>query len=151
MPITWETDLNTGIEVIDKQHMRIVDYINQLEEANTQQDKKAIGEVLEACVDYTMSHFAFEENLQEEAGYKYCKPHKKVHDLFIRRINEYQDRFKMGEEVADELHGLLARWLISHIKQDDADYVEAVKENMVDIVHDRKKRNDTGWFQRFFK
>lgn len=149
MPITWTTDLNTGIDVIDKQHMRIVEYINQLEAANQRRDRNATGEVLESCVDYTLSHFAFEENLQEEAGYEYCRPHKKVHDLFIRRINEYQRRFELGEDVADELHDLLARWLVSHIKQDDADYVAAVKENMVGIV--KKKAQDKGWFGRFFK
>jgi hypothetical protein len=34
MTIRWTTDLNTGIDVIDKQHMRIVDYINDLEKAH---------------------------------------------------------------------------------------------------------------------
>jgi hemerythrin len=149
MPITWNADLNTGIDVIDKQHMRIVEYINQLEVANKRRDRKATGEVLESCVDYTRSHFAFEENLQQEAGYEFCRAHKKVHDLFIRRINEYQRRFDLGEDVADELHGLLARWLVSHIKQDDADYVAAVKDNMMGIV--KEKENDKGWFGRFFK
>jgi len=90
MAITWTDDLNTGIEVIDTQHMRIVDFINQLEDAQKKQDKEHIRQVVDDCVDYTMSHFAFEESLQEEAGYKYCKPHKKVHELFTRRVSEYQ-------------------------------------------------------------
>jgi hemerythrin len=41
--------------------------------------------------------------------------------------------------------------LINHIKRDDADYVGAVKANMVDIVNEKKKNNDEGWFSRFFK
>lgn len=151
MPIKWDSSLDTGIEIIDSQHKRIIDYINQLEDAAKQRDRGGIGEVLDACVDYTLSHFAFEENLQQEAGYEYSKPHKKVHDLFVRRINEYQERFNKGEDVTDELHGLLARWLISHIKQDDADYVAAVKKNMLEIVRERKSNKDTGWFKRFFR
>ena len=146
MPINWDPDLNTGIVIIDQQHMRIVEYINQLEEANGRRDIDAIGAVLDSCIDYTKSHFAFEENLQEAAGYKYCRPHKRVHDLFIRRINEYKKRFDKGEDVAGELHELLARWLITHIKQDDADYVEAVKRNRGDTVI-----NEKGWLKRFFK
>lgn len=116
MPINWSVDLDTGIEVIDHQHRQIVDFINQLEAANIAKDKAKIKEVVDACVDYTLSHFAFEESLQEEAGYKYCKPHKKVHELFTRKVAEYQQRVDLGDDVADELHGMLSRWLINHMR-----------------------------------
>jgi hemerythrin len=152
MPIHWTIDLDTGIEVIDHQHRQIVDYINQLEAANIAKDKAKIKEVVDACVDYTLSHFAFEESLQEEAGYKYCKPHKKVHELFTRKVAEYQQRVDMGDDVVDELHGMLSRWLVNHIKRDDADYVSAVKANMVDIIKEKEEKQETkGWFSRFFK
>ena len=151
MTIKWTDDLNTGIEVIDKQHMRIVDYINDLENAHQKQDKEAVRQVLDDLVDYTLSHFAFEESLQEEAGYKYCKPHKKVHELFVRRVNEYMERFKLGDDVSAEIHKLLISWLINHIKRDDADYVAAVKANMIGIISEKEKKKDDGWFKRFFK
>jgi hemerythrin len=151
LPITWTDDLDTRIDVIDKQHRRIVDYINDLEVAHTSGDKESVRRVLDDLIDYTMSHFAFEESLQEEAGYKYAKPHKKVHDLFIRRVNDYVERFKLGEDVTDSLHQMLTSWLINHIKRDDADYVGAVRVSMEQIVNDRKKSNDEGWFKRFFK
>ncbi len=151
MTIKWTDDLNTGIDVIDKQHMRIVDYINDLENAHQKQDMETIGRVLDDLVDYTLSHFAFEESLQEEAGYKYCKPHKKVHELFVRRVNEYLERFKLGDDVTAEIHKLLSSWLINHIKRDDADYVAAVKANMLGIISEKEKKEDVGWFKRFFK
>ena len=151
MTIKWTDDLNTGIEVIDKQHMRIVDYINDLENAHQKQDKEAVRQELDDLVDYTLSHFAFEESLQEEAGYKYCKPHKKVHELFVRRVNEYMERFKLGDDVSAEIHKLLSSWLINHIKRDDADYVAAVKANMIGIISEKEKKKDDGWFKRFFK
>ncbi len=151
MTMKWTDDLNTGIDVIDKQHMRIVDYINDLENAHQKQDKEATARVLDDLVDYTLSHFAFEESLQEEAGYKYCKPHKKVHELFVRRVNEYVERFKSGDDVTAEIHKLLSSWLINHIKRDDADYVAAVKDNMLGIISEKEKKGDVGWFKRFFK
>jgi hemerythrin len=151
LAITWTGDLDTGIDVIDKQHRRIVDYINDLEVANASGSKESVRRVLDDLVDYTMSHFAFEESLQEEAGYKYAKPHKKVHDLFVRRVNDYVERFRLGEDVSDGLHQMLTSWLINHIKRDDADYVGAVRVSMEQIVNDRKKNNDDGWFKRFFK
>jgi len=53
--------------------------------------------------------------------------------------------------VAQELHDLLARWLINHIKRDDADYVSAVKANIVSIIKEKDEQKDVGWFKRFFK
>ena len=151
MAIIWTEDLNTGIEVIDRQHRRIVDYINDLELANARQNREVVGQVLDDLVDYPMSLFAFEESLQEEAGYKYCKPHKKVHDLFVRRINELIERYRLGDDVSGDIHQLLTSWLINHIKRDDADYVGAVRANMIGIIADKQRSKDDGWFSRFFR
>lgn len=150
MAIKWTSDLNTGIDIIDKQHMVIVDYINNLENAHLTKNKDAIKKVLDDLVEYTLSHFAFEENLQEEAGYKFCKPHKKVHELFIRRVDEYLERYKNGEDVTAEIHKMLSSWLINHIKRDDADYVTAVKTNMLQLIAEHEKKKDVGWIKRFF-
>lgn len=147
--LTWTTDLNTGIPVIDKQHQRIVDYINELDTARSSGHKREeIGKVIDELVDYTLSHFAFEESLQEEAHYPFLKAHKKVHELFVKRVGEYQERYKLGDDVAEELNNLLVTWLFNHIKRDDADYVESVKKNLQqeDFV-DKKK----GFFGRLFK
>ena len=42
MPIIWDSKLDTGIDVIDHQHKRIVDYINDLEIAKLKGDKKRL-------------------------------------------------------------------------------------------------------------
>ena len=143
--LVWTDDLNTGIEVIDGQHKRIVEYINQLHDARLKHDKAAIGEVIEATVDYTLSHFGFEETLMEDAGYEFVRPHKKVHELFVKRVADFQLRFRAGEDISEELHNLLARWLFSHIRNDDAGYVSAVKSNMQVLVQEKQ---EGGWFSR---
>lgn len=150
MTIIWTPDLNTGIDIIDHQHRRIVDFINDLEAAQVLGDKKQIRQVIYDCVDYTLSHFAFEESMQEEAGYQYCKPHKKVHELFTRKVTEYQERMELGDDVAEELHAMLARWLVNHIKRDDADYVSVVKANMKTETPPTETKKQTGWFRRLF-
>jgi hemerythrin len=151
MTLRWTEDLNTGIDVIDKQHMRIVDYINDMEKAHQQQDRELVGRVLDDLVDYTLSHFAFEESLQEEAGYEFVKPHRKVHQLFVRRVNEYVERFRLGDDVTEEIHKLLSSWLINHIRRDDADYVTAVKASMITVIAEKEKSKGVGWFRRFFR
>jgi len=151
MSIVWTGDLDTGIEVIDNQHKRIVDYINQLGAAIQQGDRAPVGRVLNELVDYTVSHFAFEESLQEEAGYELAKPHKGVHDRFIKRIALYQERYSAGDDISSELHGMLSTWLVHHIKRDDMAYVTEVRANIQDIVSGKKQGIVDGWLRRFFK
>ncbi|MEB3754730.1 bacteriohemerythrin [Acinetobacter sp. MD2(2019)] len=150
MKISWHADYNTGIDVIDDQHKRILDYINAIQDVRFTHDTTQIKEVLDNIVDYTQSHFAFEESLQEEAGYQYRVPHKRVHDLFIKKIENYRDRFLMGQAIEEELHQILTKWLINHIQHDDADYVGAVKENMQIAIRENEKKKGKNWFARFF-
>lgn len=128
MPIVWDHKLDTGIEVIDSQHKRIVAYINDLEVAKIKGDKAMVNEVIEQLIDYTQSHFGFEEAMMEEAGYKFIKPHKKVHELFIKRVTEFTIRAAKGEEIADELHSMLGKWLLNHIANEDRDYSRTVQQ-----------------------
>jgi|WetSurMetagenome_2_1015567.scaffolds.fasta_scaffold00222_27 hemerythrin len=124
----WSSDLNTGIEVIDDQHKRIVNYLNELNDANDKGDSQITNRVLNELVDYTLTHFAFEEELQEKAGYPFLRAHKRVHDIFTKRIAEFQKRAVAGENVAPELLSMLKIWLVNHIKGDDADYAESVRK-----------------------
>ncbi len=125
--LAWVPELDTGIDEIDRQHRRIVDYINKLYELRESPDRQALGDVIGELVDYTLSHFVFEETLIENAGYMFAGPHKKVHELFTRRVSEMQTRFDAGEDVAAELHGMLSRWLFNHIRNEDHGYVDAAK------------------------
>lgn len=132
MPISWNAKLDTGIDVIDAQHRRIVDYVNQLEEARLSGDRRRVGDVIEQLVDYTQSHFSFEETMMEQAGYKFLKPHQKVHELFIRRVNTYTVRAAKGEDIAEELQSTLTTWLLNHIASEDHDYSDVVRKMTVE-------------------
>jgi len=149
--LTWTNDLDTGIDVIDEQHRQIVDYINQLHDAKLARDRKAIAKVIDDTVGYTVSHFGFEEALIEDAGYAFVRPHKRVHELFIRRISEYKQRFERGENIVDELHDLLSRWLFNHIRNDDAAYVPAVKSSLLDSDRPHKQGLVARSLKKFFR
>lgn len=141
----WTPDLDTGIPVIDKQHRRIVEYIITLDDIQSG-DRDEVGRVLEELIDYTLSHFAFEEGLMEESGYRFVNAHKKVHNLFVRRVGSYVERFKVGEDITDELVVTLKTWLLNHIRNDDDDYAEVVKKNLGE--DEAIEEEPKGWFQR---
>ncbi|TBU94467.1 bacteriohemerythrin [Phytopseudomonas dryadis] len=143
--LSWSADLDTGIAVIDGQHRQIVEMINQLHLAQQKGARDGVALVIEELVDYTTSHFAFEEAMLEEAGYVFSKAHKRVHDVFIKRVGDYRARFAQGEDIADELMSLLGRWLFGHIRNDDQNYVPAVTANLRRLAADK---TEDGWLVR---
>ncbi len=148
--ITWSDSFNTTIDEIDNQHRQIVDYINKLDDARQSSDRTAIAQVIDGLTDYTISHFAFEECLMEDAGYTFVKPHQSIHQAFIKRVTSFSDRFKAGEDIAEEFQNLLKVWLIQHIQRDDAAYVKAVKPKMVQLLESKDEGDDKkgGWLAR---
>lgn len=163
----WVPELDTGIPEIDTQHKRILDYINKLHDLRDSPDRAALGDVIGETVDYTLSHFAFEESVIESAGYMFAGPHKKVHELFTRKVAEMQSRFDAGEDVAAELHGMLSRWLFNHIRNEDHGYIDSVKaylrmtgkqrdadkaELKAELLQElaAKQNGKKGWFARLF-
>ena len=128
--LTWDSRLDTGVSVIDSQHHRIVDYINELQDAIAGDDRQMVQAVLDDLVDYTVSHFAFEEHLQEQAQYPSFDTHKQKHEEFARQIHEYRDRFRGGEDIAGQLLSDLREWLIRHVQEEDAAFVGAAREKM---------------------
>ncbi len=130
MFFVWDEAYNTGIEVIDTQHRRIVDYINDLHNAISTDDKEVVGEVLESLINYTISHFSFEESLMEEHDYLHTDGHRKVHKAFTDRVMRYQLEWGQGKDVSRRLLSDLKVWLISHIQQEDQDYAKVISKKI---------------------
>lgn len=138
---TWDSSLETGIEAIDVQHRQIVDYINRLHSAIAESDDASVREVLEQVVDYTLTHFAFEEQMIARAGYRHLASHTEVHRVFAERVRQYQARMAQGEDVSKKLLSDLRIWLTNHIKNEDRDYSAVVKAHL-------QSGEDQGWLSR---
>lgn len=136
----WTEALELGINVIDEQHKRIVHYINELDQVSQTGSADNIWYAMDGLVDYTITHFLFEEELLDRAGYSYTKAHKRVHDIFRKRVLAFAERAEKGENVIPELLPMLKVWLSTHITGEDRDYVELVKR-----VAGSTKQEDVGW------
>ena len=146
--LQWTADLSVGIELIDEQHKRIVDFINQLNEARATLDKKQVGVVLAGLSDYTLSHFGFEEAAMAAAKFKDRARHRKGHERFALQLAAYGHRYALGEEVAGEVLETLNKWLINHIKREDREYIDVVKSALsaeqLARIHDDLARGEAG-------
>ena len=127
--IVWSDKLATGIDVIDAQHKRIVSFINDLNAISAAADRRPFRSLLYELLDYTLSHFTFEESLMDESGFQASVIHKKTHDAFRAKIDLFLKRYENGEDIFDDVHKLLNIWLLDHIADDDNSYVPYVKRH----------------------
>ncbi|KOR33251.1 hypothetical protein TI05_02195 [Achromatium sp. WMS3] len=125
----WDPFLDLGIESIDKQHRRIVDFINDLHEAHTSHNRLSVARTLDDLVDYTVTHFAFEEQLMKAAKYPLYDEHIKNHASFTAHIYQYKQRYEAGEDIVLPLISKLKLWLIHHIDVEDRKYIPYVNKN----------------------
>ncbi|MEW5904165.1 MAG: bacteriohemerythrin [Pseudomonadota bacterium] len=126
--MAWTRDLESGIAVIDAQHRRLIDFINELDVARRTGNAEETRHVMEGLLDYTITHFEFEERLQEKAGYPFLKAHQRIHEMFMKKVAAFRERASQGEDITQPLLDLLQGWLVSHIKGEDRDYIESVSK-----------------------
>jgi hemerythrin len=144
--LEWTRDLEFGIPVIDNQHKRIVSFINELHDAVETGNTEETNHVMEGLLNYTVTHFEFEEDLQEKAGYPYLKAHKRIHEILMKKVAAIRERSTKGEDIAPDLLRLLNGWLANHIKGEDRDYVESIKS-----ITESKDQEVSGWLNTLLK
>ncbi len=131
--INWGPEFETGIDVIDGQHKRIFEYLNEIDHAIEVKDVDEVQKVLRSLVDYAISHNTFEESLMKQAAYPVLDAHHEVHEAFKQRANGYNDRLAQGEDpfrLAREVRTDIGLWLTNHIKRDDKHYVPYVQKSL---------------------
>ena len=124
----WTSDLDTGIEQVDEQHKILVQYINEMHDAHTANDRD--GKALDNLLGYTVQHFSDEEDLLKMAEYPLVDAHHRVHQNFVDKVQMYKGRFDNGDDVSQELLDILETWLFMHIRRNDHGYVRHVKEKL---------------------
>jgi hemerythrin-like metal-binding protein len=78
------------------------------------------GAVLTALVDYTHTHFQFEEDLMRRVGYEETDSHVQQHHDLVRAVAAMVDAQARGEQAdAEALVVFLRDWLTGHIMGTD--------------------------------
>ncbi len=119
--ITWTSMFSTGIGEQDNQHKKLIELINQLNDA-MQEGKGAevLGKVLSELVSYTVFHFGYEEKLMDQYNYGDSSAHKSEHVKFVQTVGEFKKNFDSGNAVISvEVMNFLRDWLTNHIMKTD--------------------------------
>ena len=122
--LRWSESLSVGLDSIDSQHKTLIDLINELyKQMKSGATKDAIGEALGKLIDYTGSHFKYEEELFAQYKYPEQASHKELHHKMVSQVVDFQKQFKEeGKDISIELMEFLKEWLLNHIKKTDMKY-----------------------------
>ena len=127
----WTDELSVEIGEIDDQHKKLVNMINDLSYAMSKgKGKDVIEAILSGLRDYTVEHFANEENYFARFNYTGALTHKREHNAFVDKITQFQNDYKNEKVMLSlEIMRFLKEWLQDHIKGSDKEYIRCFKEN----------------------
>ncbi len=127
--ITWDNSFILGIDTIDQQHRGLVDLVNTLHNAmRNRAGKQVLDRIFSELTEYTVNHFSVEESMMRESGHQQYEMHKKVHEEWTRRVEEYKQQFEIGSAtVTMDLMTFLGDWLVDHVKGIDRNIVDSIK------------------------
>ena len=116
--------MSVGNPHIDEQHQILIDTINQLASAETQDDRPVVAMIIDELVSYSVFHFHFEENLMADIGYPELENHRRIHLGFVKWVKELRDEFTYHRrtQLGDRILGFLRDWLSEHILGEDQRY-----------------------------
>jgi len=119
--MTWGPMLQLGYGDIDAQHKRLVELVNQLDDAmRAGHGRDVMGSVLNELIRYTVYHFAFEEKLMDQYGISSLAAHKAEHKVLVADVTAFKAKFDSGSvAVTTELMAFLRSWLSDHILKTD--------------------------------
>jgi hemerythrin-like metal-binding protein len=119
----WEDKYSLQIAELDRQHQKLFALFNELYDAMQQGHAgEVIDKVLTQVVDYTAYHFAFEEKMLKEAGFKEEAAHRAEHGKLADQAKALAQKLKaQGSDTTLAIATLkfLGDWLARHILVSD--------------------------------
>jgi len=122
----WTTAYSVNIEILDKQHERLFDTVNELNRAlRSGSGGAAVELILVRLVDYVHEHFTAEELLMDYHGFPGLAAHKAEHAMFRKKIDAFLDGHNAGKTgVPVDLMLFMRTWLKDHVLTVDKRYSE---------------------------
>ena len=120
--VSWDPNLEVGIEHIDAQHRALFALLNNLYAAiENRTAEDVLLTTIKQLVTYSIEHFTSEMAFMAIKQYPDRWAHNFEHEEFQRKIREFVARIYEGDiffakEVADFVHS----WLVNHIATVDA-------------------------------
>ncbi|WP_158589020.1 bacteriohemerythrin [Alginatibacterium sediminis] len=130
----WSESFNLGVPLLDEQHRKLVDLLNEVARTMTSQKSvDGLDVLINKMVDYAEFHFDAEEEFwkQKLPESRQITDHQNNHMAFIQKANYLLEKMEAQDTDQDwwieELLSFLVNWLITHILESDKHMVLLVK------------------------
>jgi len=122
--INWDNSLSVNVAELDAQHQKLVQLINNLNDAMKQgKGKEVVGNVLNELINYTALHFKTEEKYFDEFDFPEMASHINEHSELVKKVLSFRDDYQSGRlGLSIELMNFLVGWLKNHIMVSDKKY-----------------------------
>jgi hemerythrin len=130
--VKWSDTYSMGIKIIDEQHKGLLDFVNDLfnhSTGNEKEERAYFKKVIDQAVQYIKEHFATEEKMMLATKFPGYAEHKKVHDEFTLTVVQSVKDFESGKRlVLVKFAYFLKDWVLTHIAIMDAQYAAYFKK-----------------------
>ena len=134
--VEWHPSYSIGINLIDKQHMELINLTNRLFRScmsGQGRTKSIFIDSLHDAVDYVGYHFGTEEKIMERVNYPEFREHKKQHTDFVKEVFIKVDDFNSGKYPNPiSFVYFLKEWVLHHIAVRDkklGEYLLALRKS----------------------
>lgn len=127
----WDATFSVGVEEVDEQHKKLFMLINLVFDAmKAGKGAEVLKLTIDELIDYTHTHFSYEEKYFSKFNYEHTKEHKLEHKKFIDKITDFQKEYESGTALlSTEILNFLKDWLTTHIKVIDKKYTACFNKN----------------------
>lgn len=125
--LTWGDNYSVGVPSIDEQHCKMVSLLNQLHDGlMSGKEKFVLGRILQALIEYTRMHFAYEEEMLVRSGYPDGEAHQQEYAELLKQIRTIRQQCETDgpSAVSIPVMSFLENWTMNHILGADMRYRE---------------------------
>lgn len=124
--IEWNSSFSVGSPVLDADHRRLIDILNQIYDAwQGSSSSVQLGKLFDDLVDYTDGHFNREESKLSSRGYADLARHHAAHERLREVVLAFRSRHLAGQQpdkLTEDMAQFLKTWLLNHILEEDMRY-----------------------------
>ena len=138
MSWVWSNNMSVGNESIDSEHKSLFIMLKGIDDTIKSKDSDTLLQALQMFAESTRKHFDNEENIAWAINFPF-EEHKQEHEYVLNEMQVMWDELasregRWSESVIEHYYEFLNEWTVAHIRGDDMQMKEALKDYPYDFT-----------------
>ena len=120
MKIDWDTDLETGLSVLDQDHRMTIAIFNEISDCYAAGGDQMLLERAIANFKFQFTlHLLREENMMTTLGYPDFQSHAREHQTMVDLLERFSRAGRDADDSCQKIAFLVLQWISSHLNGAD--------------------------------